>query len=272
MNILMITNILNTGFEEDLIICKKLELAWYKVYITNIFFDEKLDDFFDLFIIRNSYFEDKNMLKKYVNKSKEVIDRINKKGKKWINFSWKFDSNWKQYLVDLFKKWYPVIPSIESIENINILPDTDFYIMKDKNSYDWFLQEKITKKDLKKSFKRWNIIQPCLKFISEVQFYFINNTFQYALEFSPSKVPIYPRAKKYKYLKKELKIAQTFADLNNDLIWIQRIDFLKIKNWDLYLIEIEDCSPYIDLDCLRKKEQDKFIENYISMVNLYLEK
>lgn len=53
-----------------------------------------------------------------------------------------------------------------------------------------------------------------MNFKSEVQFYYIKDKFEYALEFIPSKVPIYPEAIKYEYSHKELEMANKFALMN----------------------------------------------------------
>ena len=72
--------------------------------------------------------------------------------------------------------------------------------------------------------------------------------------------------------KKELQLAQKFSDLNGDYYGIQRVDFLKLENGSLLLTEIEDISPYLDLDCLENSEINKFIDNYKIMVYDYFKK
>ena len=67
-------------------------------------------------------------------------------------------------------------------------------------------------------------------------------------------------------------LAQSFANLNNDFVGIQRIDFLKDKNDELLLIEIEDASPYLDLDCLSESDLNNFLKKYKSMVYEYAKK
>ena len=95
---------------------------------------------------------------------------------------------------------------------------------------------------------------------------------QYALEFKPSKVPVYPGAIKYNYNEKEKQIAQKFANLNKQLVGIQRVDFIKLYNNELKLLEIEDAAPYLDLDELELEERTKFLSNYKNMVYGYYKK
>lgn len=108
-----------------------------------------------------------------------------------------------------------------------------------------------------------------MKFISEVQFYFIGTKFEYALEFKPTKIPIYPDAVPYIYSQEELEIAMSFAKLNKGLNGIQRIDFIKLEDGKLLLLEIEDSSPYLDLDGVSMETRNKFLEDYKDMVYEY---
>ena len=59
----------------------------------------------------------------------------------------------------------------------------------------------------------------------------------------------------YGYNEKEKQIAQEFADLNKQFIGIQRIDFIKLYNGKIKLLEIEDAAPYLDLDQLDVNEE-----------------
>lgn len=119
---------------------------------------------------------------------------------------------------------------------------------------------------LQKTYKY--VLQPKLELKKEAKFC-------YTLEFIPSKGLIYLDAKYYKYTDKELLLAQNFANLNYDFIGVQRIDFLKDMNNEIILLEIEDVSPYLDLDCLSKSDLNSFLNEYKSVVyefvNLKLE-
>lgn len=109
-----------------------------------------------------------------------------------------------------------------------------------------------------------------MKFKSEVQFYYIKDKFEYALEFVPSKVPVYPNAIRYEYNSNELEMANKFALLNEEYYGIQRIDFIKLEDDTLLLTEIEDISPYLDLDQVDKETRKKFITDYKIMVYEYM--
>lgn len=110
-----------------------------------------------------------------------------------------------------------------------------------------------------------------MEFQSEVQFYYIKDKFEYALEFIPSKVPIYPDAIEYNPNENEIKLANEFSKLNGNYYGIQRIDFIKLKDETLLLTEIEDIAPYLDLDCVNEKIKKEFILDYKNMVYEYME-
>ena len=174
------------------------------VDISWIDYDECLDNEYDIFIKRNIWLSDDHNygeILKYEESANRLNNRLIAKNRKLINFNGNFDKQGKEYLVDLFNKGYEVIPSINKKEDINKIPKTEKYLLKPKIGYDGIEQHVITKKEIEKVDFNKYIIQPLMKFQSEVQFYFLNNELQYVLEFKPSKVPIYPDAIKYNYNK-----------------------------------------------------------------------
>lgn len=184
------------------------------------------------FLRRNTWISQitiENVRKKY-----EFSRRIISKNLLRINFDGQYDGNGKDYLVDLYKKGYQVIPSIDNLDELNLLNNPNKYILKLKNSYDGIGQLIVNEEELKQKFNYSYIIQPFIKFKSEVQFYYIKDKFEYALEFVPSKVPNYPDAKEYNYNNEEIKLANSFATLNKDYYGIQRIDFIKLEDGHFY--------------------------------------
>lgn len=238
----------------------------HEVSIVGVQYDEKIEDISDVIIKRNTW-TDNIELKDYYNKIEEKNrKRLKNKDKLKVNFNGNFDTNRKLYLVDLYNKGYEVIPTINNLKDIDKLEKYDNILLKPLNGSDGLGQLKCTKAEVENIFNKNYIIQPILEFESEVQFYFINNEFKYALEFTPSKIPVYPDAQYYKYNEKELKLAYKFANLNKDFIGLQRIDFIKLKDGRFLLLEIEDASPYLDLDRLSKKDRDNFINDYKEMI------
>ncbi len=262
MKILLLTNLKNEESKEDIWIADILKKDGNIVDISWIDYDEKLDEEYDVFIKRNIWLSDNHNYEeilKYEEMANKLNNRLRCKNKKLINFNGKFDEQGKDYLVKLFNRGYEVIPSINKKEDINKFAETEKYLLKPKIGYDGMEQKVITKREIEEVDFNKYILQPLMDFQSEVQFYFLNNELQYALEFKPSKVPVYPDAIKYNYNEKEKQIAQKFANLNKQLIGIQRVDFIKLYNNELKLLEIEDAAPYLDLDELKEKYKDETI-------------
>ena len=268
MNILIISTSDNDGKYEDILIAEAFKKDGHNVELADKNYENYNEDLYDVFLMRNSWLEDATI--DMVNKESSLIKKIISKNLPRINFDGKFDGNGKEYLVDLFKQKYLVIPSVDNLEEINLLGNCSKYVLKLKESYDAIGQIVVNRKDLAKKFNNSYIIQPFMKFKSEVQFYYIKDKFEYALEFVPSKIPIYPDAKKYQYNSNELELANSFAKLNGDYYGIQRIDFIKLADNSLLLTEIEDISPYLDLDCVDEKTKKEFLYDYKKMVYEYM--
>lgn len=270
MNILMITNIDSDEKLEDMWLARSFQEDGHNVAIVDKNYDEKLENIFDIFLERNTW--NSNATIKTVSERYNFRERIIKKNLPRINFDGKYDGSDKSYLVKLFKEKCAVIPSIDRLEDLYLLDNPNQYMLKLKDSYDGIGQIVVKKNELKSKFNNSYIIQPFMKFKSEVQFYYIKDKFEYALEFVPSKVPVYPNAINYEYNSKELELANRFASLNGDYYGIQRIDFIKLEDDTLLLTEIEDISPYLDLDQVDYKTRKKFMEDYKNMVYEYVRK
>lgn len=232
--------------------------------MTNIDFDEKLDDIYDVFIRRSTWVEDELGYKENDIKIQKVIDRLKTKKKLIYNFGGVFDSKGKEYLYDLYKQGYLVIPTAKFYKEITDWNCTKMRV-KPLYSYDGFGQIIVDRNQIKKYFNKNYLIQPNMKFDSEIQFYFVDKKFQYALEFIPSKVPVYPIPKLYSVKDDEIEMAKNFIKMNTLKYGVERIDFIKTSDNKLLLLEIEDCNPYLDLEDLMdidKNLVDSFLETY----------
>lgn len=270
MNILMISNIDADEKLEDIWLARAFQKDGHKVAIVDKNYDERLEFLYDVFLLRNTWDTDATIgtIKEKSNFRRRVIG----KNLPRINFDGKYDGNSKEYLVSLYKNGYPVIPTIDNISNLQLLGICNKFLLKLKDSYDGIGQMVVDEQQLEKNFSSSYIIQPYMEFQSEVQFYYIKDKFEYALEFIPSKVPIYPDAIKYEPTENEMKLADEFSKLNENYYGIQRIDFIKLKDGTLLLTEIEDIAPYLDLDCVEEKIKNKFILDYKNMVYEYMKK
>ncbi|MDT3428612.1 hypothetical protein J2Z22_004205 [Paenibacillus forsythiae] len=176
----------------------------------------------------------------------------------------KGDMNGKDYLPELAKAGYPVIPTIDDVQWLEILPEAEAYISKPKDGADSIGLERISRKDLASklsaSVDRSILIQPFIDFEYEVSFYFIDHEFQYAL-YAPDKEKRW-RLAEYVPTAEDLKFANRFIEWNN-LAWgIQRVDACRTKQGELLLVELEDLNPYLSLLELRPDVRQRFVEQF----------
>lgn len=268
MNILMISNIDDDEKLEDIWIARVFQKDGHRVSIVDKNYDEKLESLYDIFLLRNTW--DTNATIETMKEGSNFRRRVIRKNLPRINFDGKYDGSSKEYLVHLYKNGYSVIPTIDKISDLHLLSMYDKFLLKLKNSYDGIGQMIVDREILNQKFTNSYIIQPFMNFKSEVQFYYIKDKFEYALEFIPSKIPIYPDAIKYIPNEREIKLANDFSKLNGNYYGIQRIDFIKLYDGTLLLTEIEDIEPYLDLDCVEEKVKEKFLLDYKNMVYEYI--
>lgn len=268
MKILIVTDIDNPGLKEDCFIAKSFIDDGHHVTITREDYDERLDNLFDVIVIRNIWHFDRENYDYYKNKMINLRERLKRKNIATINLFGKFDDSGKLYLEKLYKKGYPVIPSSTTLSIFEEYSDDDEFLLKPLNGYEGYGIIETKKKNIKENSNY--IIQPKIEFEKEIEFYFLNKDFQFVLEFVPSKKPVYPIPSLYKYSEEELKIAQTFANLCDDnFVGVQRIDFLKTLDGKLLLLEIGDSSPYLNLNSLNEETRNKFLQNYKDMTYKY---
>ena len=92
------------------------------------------------------------------------------------------------------------------------------------------------------------------------------------LMYVPSKYPNYPEPNLIELNEKEKILAKEFAKQSNLKTGFQRIDFLKLENDELLLLEIEDTAPHMSLEFLQPELRHKVINEYKENVYRYLEK
>lgn len=171
------------------------------------------------------------------------------------------DMTGKDYLVSLFNAGYPAIPTIDSLDNLPLLGLCDMYIVKPKTGLGAQGVKSLSKGELLKLHPKNVLIQPLVPFTAEVSFYYIDNEFQYALEYKPKKaVPAIP-AQEFEPSAKDMAFARKFVDWNTLEYGIQRIDALRLKDGRLLLLEIEDFSQRLDLPYLKNQTKKRFLNN-----------
>ena len=243
-------------YEEDLFLTSELRKD-FNLVICNPKDMNSFTDDFDLTIFRNAgpvaNFKDEYELFRNNVKLKNL--------KTYNSFNGKGDMNGKDYLIELTKKNFDVIKTIDNINDFSKLPEVETYVTKPKDGADSIGMEFLSKEDvLKKVDKddRNTLIQPLINFEYEVSFYFIDKEFQYAL-YAPDKNRRW-ELKEYKATKEDLDFANSFIEWNNINHGIQRVDACRDNNGKLLLVELEDLNPYLSLLDISPNLRDKFIK------------
>ncbi len=273
MRIGIITSFRECCTEEDYIIAKSFAEDGHKVDLLDFPIESDFEKNYDLLILKNAWNLNENTYRNYFEELDKFINRIGKTECKIVSSTdglLQFDKIGKKYLVDLYKKGYNVVPTIDNIKDIDKLPITDKYIKKPFVAYDGFDMKIIKQKELKNLQLNNEVLQPKLDFISEVQLYFVNNKFQYALEYKPSKWPNYPTPHEFKPLKKYIDQAKEIIELNNASCSFNRVDFLRLNEGEMIILEFADTNPNLSLPLLSEKTLKKFLKNFKAAIYNYM--
>lgn len=270
--ILILSNPNNYEHIEDLYIANTFKEDGHFVEVLWVDYDERLDNEFDIIIRRNTWVADEKDIYNYKIKNEALKERLVNKNIKTVNLEG-LDGKGKGYLCDLFKNGKKVIPTIDNIKEINKLSFAEEYVLKDIDSFGSGLGQRIVKANkLETEFKAGDLIQPKLKFKSEVQCYFVADKLMYVYEYTPSKYPNYPKPKLINLNKEQEKLACEFAKESNLKVGFQRIDFLKLENDELILLEIEDNSPHMNLEELTESFRETVLFEYKNNIYEYIKK
>ncbi|MEK9131916.1 MAG: hypothetical protein AAB447_03335 [Patescibacteria group bacterium] len=167
----------------------------------------------------------------------------------------KGDNGGKSYLLTLYQKGFPVIPSVDTVEDLAMLPESTLYWIKPKQGCDGSGARTENKTELLRSAPQNCIIQPYVEFVSEPSFFFIDNVFAYAITTSNRLTDqnVHP----YKPTSEDLEFAQKFVDWNALPCGIQRVDAVRTKDGKLLLTEVEDIAGYLYLLDLEDEERNR---------------
>ncbi len=254
-------------YEEDIFLTSKLREE-FKLVICHPEDIEHFETNFDLVVFRNAG-PVANFKEKYQAFRKRVISN---NIKTYNSFNGKADMNGKEYLIELTNDKFPVIPTIDTLNLFEKLPDCETYVVKPKDGADSIGMKILSKEQV---FEQINLdsknmlIQPLIKFKYEVSFYFIDKQFQYAL-YAPDKNKRW-ELKQYIPTENDLAFAQCFIEWNNLKWGIQRVDACRTENGELLLVELEDLNPYLSLSELSDEKCDNFIETLKKSLNMALD-
>ena len=128
------------------------------------------------------------------------------------SFDGKADIKGKQYLLDLTIHGYPVIPTVQSPEDLDRLGGSEKYIIKLKNGADSIGMEVLNRDEVVQLKPYGKLIQPYLDFEYEVSFFYLNDIFQYAM-YAPDKKKRW-ELREYKATSEDLHFADKFIRWN----------------------------------------------------------
>ncbi|KUM87998.1 MULTISPECIES: ATP-grasp domain-containing protein [Streptomyces] len=171
--------------------------------------------------------------------------------------SGKADMAGKQYLLDLTAAGYPVIPTADRAEDLHRLPAADRYVVKPRLGADSIGLRIVSAADVRGHLDGQVLVQPCVDFVYEVSFYFVDHDFQYAL-YAPH-VERRWALEPYRPTSDDLEFARRFIDWNALGHGIQRVDACRAPDGGLLLVELEDLNPYLSLDALDDEGRDAFV-------------
>ncbi len=248
--------------DEDIFITSFLK-DYFDVVIAHPKCSECFENFVDLVVFRNtgSIIGFKDIYTKFVNRvTANNIPTFN-------SFSGKADMRGKQYLIDLSKNGFPVIPTVDSVHDIGLLPDSPLYVAKPMDGADSIGLEFLSLDQLmNRHFPVGSMLfQPAVDLLYEVSFYFINDKFQYAL-YAPDKSKRW-EMKEYICSQEDISFAERFIQWNSIKYGIQRVDACRTTSGDLLLVELEDLNPYLSLLSLCDQSRSDFLNNLVSALN-----
>ena len=269
-NILILSNPNDIYAKEDEMLAKSFKKDGQNVLMTWVDYDEKLDDKFDIVLRRNTWVQNEKDIPRYAKYTNILKKRLKNKSIKKVNL-YEVDSYGKRYLIYYYKKGLPVIPSFDNLEEAKKCGNYDEFVLKPLDSFgSGFGQKIINKENLEKEFEEGMLIQPKMKFKSEVQCYFVTDELMYTFEFVPSKYPDYPDPIIIKLTDKQKEVVYKIVKETDVKVGFQRIDFLRTENDDFVLLEVEATAPFMDMVVLEEGLRNKVIEEYKQSVYKYL--
>lgn len=163
----------------------------------------------------------------------------------------------KQYLVDLSRAGYPVIPTVDRAADLGLLPEAEGYVVKPKLGADSVGLRFVRTPELLPEADGTQLVQPRIDFRYEVSFYFVDHDFQYALN-AP-----HPERRwvlePYAASAEDLAFARSFIDWNTLDHGVQRVDACRTEAGELLLVELEDLNPYLSLDRVAPPVREAFV-------------
>ncbi|MDT0574373.1 hypothetical protein RM704_44150 [Streptomyces sp. DSM 3412] len=238
--------------DEDIVLTSRLR-AEFDIALCHPLDAAALMDRFDAVVVRNS-----GPVLHYQEAYDAFRERATALGTRVYNpLTGRADMVGKQYLLDLTRAGYPVIPTVDRPEDLRLLPESGSYAVKPKAGADSLGLRFSTGPEL--AGLTWGdvLVQPRVDFRHEVSFYYVDDTFQYAL-YAPDPDRRWV-LEPYEAAETDLAFARRFIDWNTLDHGIQRVDACRTRSGDLLLVELEDLNPYLSLDRVPERVRDAFV-------------
>ncbi|MET7337851.1 hypothetical protein [Nonomuraea sp. NPDC005650] len=227
-----------------------------------------LMDAFDAVVVRNS-----GPVLHYRDRYDAFLAQAAQRGTRVYNpLTGRGDMAGKQYLLDLTAAGHPVIPTVDRPQDFGRLPEADQYAVKPKAGADSIGLEFVTRDRLTDLAHVSNgdlLVQPRIDFRYEVSFYYVDDTFQYAL-YAPRPDQRWA-LEPYEPTEADLDFAHGFVDWNTIDHGIQRVDACRTQDGTLLLVELEDLNPYLSLDLIPDQTRDAFVTSMKASLRRFLD-
>ncbi|EYT63781.1 hypothetical protein H489_0110105 [Curtobacterium flaccumfaciens UCD-AKU] len=238
--------------DEDIYLSGELS-AEFDVAICPPLAAEHLMDAFDVVVVRNS-----GPVLHYLAAYDAFREAARTRGiPVFTDLTGRADQRGKQYLLDLFRAGYPVIPTIDAASDIAQLPDTADYIAKPKLGADSIGLRVVGRDELAGLHYDNLLVQPRIDFQYEVSFYYVDHVPQYALN-APDPTKRW-ELQQYRASDDDWAFAQQFIAWNTIEHGVQRVDACRTRDGALLLVELEDLNPYLSLDLLDERTRTSFV-------------
>ena len=266
--ILIISDPKGPDYIEDLAVATSFKRDGHIVKVFGIGYETKYDEKFDILLRRNTWVENKPQTDLYDFRNGNLMERLMYRKVPGINIIG-FQEEDYSYLETLTKKGEPnVIPTITSKKDLEILQqfsDSKQFVLRKKEDY--YLNKNsaicVNIDNLSKLFtKDIHLIQADLKFKSEVEFYFVGNKLMYAFEYAPTKYNKLAKERLINISEEDRKVVQRIADLSDLRYGMQRLDFVRLENNELMLMDIRDTSVKMNLYKIDSNMRNEVITEY----------
>jgi hypothetical protein len=250
--------------DEDIFLTSRLRDA-FDIALCHPLDTAALMDSFDAVVVRNS-----GPVLHYQKEYDAFRERATVRGTRVYNpLSGRGDMAGKQYLLDLTAAGYPVIPTIDRPQDLARLPETGQYAVKPKAGADSIGLAFVPREGLDGLAYGDILVQPRIDFRYEVSFYYVDDTFQYALHApDPDRRWV---LEPYQPTDADLAFARRFIDWNTLDHGIQRVDACRTQEGELLLVELEDLNPYLSLDLVADRTRDTFVTGMTASLHRFLD-